>query len=103
MRVCVRLSAIALLCGAAFGQPAEKPKFEVADVHGSPRTSQPVARGPFYMSGRYELRFATMLDMIRTAYGIDPERVAGGPAWLELDRFDVFAKAPEKSNPETRK
>ena len=60
-------------------------------------------RGPFYMSGRYELRFATMLDMVRLAYGVDPERVSAGPSWLELDRFDVFAKTPEKSTAESRK
>jgi uncharacterized protein (TIGR03435 family) len=92
-----------ILCGQAFGQSAEKPEFDVAEVRSSPRTSQPFARGPFYTSGRYELRFATMLDMIRIAYGIDPERVSGGPNWLEIDRFDVFAKTPEKSSAESRR
>jgi uncharacterized protein (TIGR03435 family) len=103
MRVFVWVSAGALLCGSAFGQAAEKPQFEVADVHSSPKTSLPVTRGPFYSSGRFELRFATMLDLIRLAYGVDPERVSGGPPWLEMDRFDVFAKTPEKSTAESRK
>jgi len=44
-----------------------------------------------------------MLDMIRMAYGVDPETVSGGPNWLEMDRFDVFAKTPPKSNAESRK
>jgi uncharacterized protein (TIGR03435 family) len=44
-----------------------------------------------------------MLDMIRMAYGVDPERVSGGPNWLEMDRFDVFAKTPEKSSAESRR
>ena len=79
MRVCARLSGIILLCASAYGQSAEKPQFEVADVHVSQATSQPVVRGPFFMSRRYELRFATMLDMIRIAYGVDPETVSGGP------------------------
>jgi uncharacterized protein (TIGR03435 family) len=103
MRICTCFSAMAILCGQAFSQSAEKPRFEVAEVRNSPRTSQPVARGPFYTSGRYELRFATMLDMIRMAYGVDPERVSGGPIWLEMDRFDVFAKTPEKSSAESRR
>jgi uncharacterized protein (TIGR03435 family) len=103
MRVCTCLSALTLLCGSAFAQSAEKPQFEIVDVHSSPKTSQPVVRGPFFTSGRYELRFATMLDMIRMAYGVDPERVSGGPSWLEMDRFDVFAKTPEKSTAESRK
>jgi uncharacterized protein (TIGR03435 family) len=77
-------------------------KFEVADIHTSPRANPPVVRGPFFSSGRYELRFATMLDMIRIAYNVDPERVSGGPSWLEMDRFDVFAKIPPASNAEAR-
>jgi uncharacterized protein (TIGR03435 family) len=91
--------------GTALGQtPSESTlKFEVADVHNSPRTTQPVAQGPFYAGGRYELRFATMLDLIRTAYGVEPEKVVGGPSWLELDRFDVIAIAPAGSTAESRR
>jgi uncharacterized protein (TIGR03435 family) len=93
------------LSGAAFGQTVNEatPRFEVTDVHASPRTAQPFVRGPFYNGGRYELRFATMLDLIRTAYGLDPEKIVGGPTWLEMDRFDIFAKAPNGSTAESRK
>jgi uncharacterized protein (TIGR03435 family) len=98
------LNLLGLVSVAAFSQSAETAaKFELADVHASPHTTQPLVRGPFYTSGRYELRFATMLDLIRIAYGVDPEKVSGGPSWLEMDRFDVFAKAPESSNNEFRK
>jgi uncharacterized protein (TIGR03435 family) len=102
-RLTLCISAVTFLCAAAFGQTGEKPAFPVADIHSSPRTTQPVVRGPFYTAGRYELRFATMLDMIRIAYAVDPERVSGGPNWLELDRFDVFAKTPERMNAEGRR
>jgi len=44
-----------------------------------------------------------MLDLIRTAYNVDPEKVSGGPTWLEMDRFDVFAKIPAASNAESRR
>jgi uncharacterized protein (TIGR03435 family) len=103
MRVGICFIAVTILCGRVFSQPAEKPRFDLAEVRTSPRTSVLVAKGPFYTSGRYELRFATMVDMIRLAYGVDPERVSGGPSWLEMDRFDVFAKTPEKSTAESRK
>src|SRR5256885_647124 len=103
-RACACLNLLGLLSVAAFSQPAETAaKFELADVHPSPHTTLPQVRGPFYTSGRYELRFATMLDLIRIAYGVDPEKISGGPTWLEMDRFDVFAKAPENSNNESRK
>jgi uncharacterized protein (TIGR03435 family) len=104
MRLYLALSLTALLSGAAFGQTAETaPKFEVADVHASPRSTQPAVRGPFFSSGRYELRFATMVDLISMAYNVDPERVSGGPNWLELDRFDVFAKIAAGSTAESRR
>jgi uncharacterized protein (TIGR03435 family) len=51
-------------------------------------------QGGAVRSGRYELRQATMVDLIATAYGVNPDTVFGGPAWLELDRFDVIAKVP---------
>ncbi len=104
LRVCQCLSLAAFLPGAILGQPAgELPRFEVADVHTSARTSTPLVRGPFYSTGRYEMRFATMLDLVRVAYGVEPERVFGGPSWLEMDRFDVLAKVPAGSTPESRR
>ena len=99
------VSFTALLCSAALGQTISETtaRFEVADIHSSPHTTQPFVRGPFYNGGRYELRFATMLDLIRTAYGVDPEKIVGGPNWLEMDRFDVFAKASGASTAESRR
>jgi uncharacterized protein (TIGR03435 family) len=57
---------------------------------------QTVLRG-----GRYELLNATMVDLIRTAYGVPAEKVVGGPNWLEYDRFDVIAKAASNTPQET--
>jgi uncharacterized protein (TIGR03435 family) len=53
--------------------------------------------------GRYELRNATMVDLIRTAHTVDADKVLGGPNWLEFDRFDVIAKVPSKTSQETLK
>jgi len=44
-----------------------------------------------------------MLDLIRTAYNVDPEKISGGPSWIEMDRFDVFAKIPAASTVESRR
>jgi uncharacterized protein (TIGR03435 family) len=60
-------------------------------------------RDPAIHHGRYEIRYATMVDLIRTAYGIDAERVLGGPNWLENDLFDVNAKVPAGTTAETAK
>ena len=45
--------------------------------------------GGVLRGGRYDLRDATMLDLITTAYGVDADSVLGGPSWLEVTRFDV--------------
>ncbi|HEY1753783.1 MAG TPA: TIGR03435 family protein [Bryobacteraceae bacterium] len=97
----------ALISGAAFGQaptPAEAPPtFEIADVHVSPHTLTPNMRGGYVRAGRYEILTATMLDLIRTAYSVDPDKVLGGPSWLDSDRFDVIAKAPANTSPDAAK
>ena len=98
-RAVAAVSLAALMFLAAFGQSAQS-AFEVADVHATPRITTLVMRSVF-RGGRYELRNANMVDLIRTAYGIDAENVVDGPTWLEFDRFDVIAKAPPNTSSET--
>jgi|ERR1017187_331460 uncharacterized protein (TIGR03435 family) len=88
----------------AFGHAANlTPKFEIVDVHGSAHTASPSSPSGVFRSGRYVLRQATMLDLIAVAYGVENDKVLGGPSWLENDRFDVIAKAPPATSPETIK
>jgi len=94
----------ALLTFVAFGQPAER--FEAADVHVSPHSDNNFnlfMRGPQTRAGRYEIKTATMVDLIGAAYGVDGDKVFGGPNWLEMDRFDVTAKLPPGSTPAGQK
>lgn len=53
--------------------------------------------------GRYEIKTATMVDLIRTAYGFDPDKILGGPNWLEMNRYDIIAKLPPESTPDSQK
>jgi len=94
-----------LAVAAAFGQSGESAlKFEAADIHPSPAVApgngNQGMRGGFYRGGRYEVRSATMVDLIRTAYAVDADKVTGGPAWMDKDQFDIIAKAPADSTPE---
>src|SRR5262245_6756855 len=88
---CACLTAV--LAIVAFGQ--NDAVFEIADIHTSPRSNTTVMRTST-RPGRYELHNATMLDLIRTAYSFDADKVVGGPNWLEYDRFDVIAKTTAK-------
>ncbi len=105
MRAFALLVFIRLLSSTAFGQLAltvSTPAFETADVHASGHTTNPnpFMTGGVLRGGRYDLRRATMVDLIRIAYGVDPDSVLGGPSWLETDRFDVVAKVPPETSPE---
>ena len=76
-----------------------RPTFDIADIQVSTRQNPGLSRG-ILRGTRYELRNATMVDLIRIAYNVQPERVIGGPSWLEWNRFDVAALAPEGTTPE---
>jgi uncharacterized protein (TIGR03435 family) len=92
--------------GLAYGQTPEKlPSFEAADVHASPKNPNPnvPSLGGFARGGRYQFRNATMLDLIANAYGVEGEKVTGGPFWLETDHFDILAKAPTSVTPANTK
>jgi uncharacterized protein (TIGR03435 family) len=102
MRAFAGIGFVALLSGGAFAQSASSPPtFDIADVHASARSTNPFVSGGVLRGGRYELRKATMVDLIRNAYNVDPDKVIGGPSWLETDRFDVIALAPSSTSPET--
>ncbi len=102
-RACIGFAVFlsTLACSLLSGQSTEVHQTAViADVHPSAPNTIPEMRKRF-LHGRYELRNATMLDLIRTAWDVDADNVAGGPEWLGLDRFDVIVSAPAGSSPKT--
>lgn len=104
MKSVLTLLAIATLSSPVFAQSAQStPKFAAADISLRARTgttNQPTMTGGVLRGGRYDLRNATMLDLIATAYSVgDTDLITGGPSWLERQRFDIAAKAPEGTSP----
>jgi uncharacterized protein (TIGR03435 family) len=108
-RVLIRVLTHALSCAflaavfsaAAFCQTA--PHFVAADVHTGVRTTPPIPKGGFYRGYRYELHNATLIDLVRIAYGVDPDKVLGGPAWARNDVYDIIASAPPDTTPDSLK
>jgi uncharacterized protein (TIGR03435 family) len=98
VRTILRITASAFAACAAFGQTAgSSPRFEAADVRPSHSIIQ-AARGPFMSGARYDLRTATMVDLIVKAYDVTADKVLEGPSWLEYDRFDISARIPPKTS-----
>ncbi|HUK30009.1 MAG TPA: TIGR03435 family protein, partial [Candidatus Acidoferrum sp.] len=103
-RVVAGISFLALFCIAVFGQsPATPVAFDVVDIHASAPSQFPFFQEGVLRGDRYILRDATLVDLIATAYGVPNEKVVGGPSWLDTDHFDVIAKAPPTTTPETIK
>jgi uncharacterized protein (TIGR03435 family) len=103
-RALAGLSFLVLFSIAGFGQsPAALVAFDVADIHKSAPSQFPFFQDGVLRGDRYVLRDATLVDLIATAYGVGNEKVVGGPSWLDTDRFDVIAKAPPTTTPETIK
>jgi len=115
-RALVCLACATLLCSPTFAQSANTapattpvsdttpaaplPTFQLADIHVSPHSNTPQIRGGTLHGDRYTTSQATMTNLIARSYNVESSNVLGGPAWLDLDRFDVTAQAPRTTSPD---
>jgi uncharacterized protein (TIGR03435 family) len=102
MRRILTALGIAVGLSCVIAAQSAPPAFDAADVQLRPRSPNPnpIMTGGVVRSGRYDLRYATMLDLISKAYNLPAESVLGGPSWLEWDRFDIAAKAADGTSQE---
>jgi uncharacterized protein (TIGR03435 family) len=81
------------LTAAAYGQSAPQ-RFEVASIKPSSAESS-ASSGIKTGHGRVDAHNVTVKRCIIGAYSIGPQQVAGGPDWLDSDRFEILAKADQ--------
>lgn len=85
--------AILIIAPAISGQ-----SFEVASI--KPHAGEViVSMDPMLRGNRVTGTASTLLDMVTSAYDVRHDQVAGGPAWIKVDRFDVEAKVPGDAIP----
>ncbi|HVW10440.1 MAG TPA: TIGR03435 family protein, partial [Bryobacteraceae bacterium] len=83
---------------------AAQPKFGMADVQVSKTSHFAVQSfGGVLRGGKYVNRDATMLALIKDAYGVSDDSIAGGPGWLSSDLFNIVAKVPDGTTQATAK
>jgi uncharacterized protein (TIGR03435 family) len=70
---------------------AQQPAFEVASIHPS-RSSERSAIVP-YPNGRFTATNTTARSLILRAYGLVDAQLVGGPPWLDVERYDIDARA----------
>jgi uncharacterized protein (TIGR03435 family) len=84
-------------CGAILpAQNAPGPRFEVASV--KPSLADPGSSGITTRRGSLKANNVTLQRCIIGAYGIGPHQIAGGPPWLDSDRFEIDARADASVN-----
>jgi uncharacterized protein (TIGR03435 family) len=92
----MRLLACLFLAGSALAQTAPPPAFEVASV----KINEPFLgrdnrwRGQIQTApGSLTMRRVTWLTMLTWAWQIHVPQIVGGPSWLEIETYDIVAKA----------
>lgn len=89
------LAALALLTSSVRALPEQAPSvppFDVVSI--KPSTAQNDQTASFVQPGaRYTAINVTLRMLVKTAYGVHDDQIAGGPSWIETERFDITAKA----------
>src|SRR5688572_5488498 len=88
----VAVLMLALEAAVSLAQTPDAPAFDVVSVRpnvsGDEKTASYVQPG-----GRYNAENMTLRMLMKTAYGVHDDQIAGGPGWIETERFDIVAKA----------
>lgn len=81
------------------GETAAPTEFDVAGIKPSKPDDQ-VRLIQNMPGGRLNVKGMTLKVIISFARDVIAEQIVGGPKWLDSDRFDIVAKAPESDPPE---
>ncbi len=93
MRISSFLTLVVCLPAALFGQG------DLAAIYPATEMRYPSAKAGMH-GNQLQIQSATIVDLITDAYGVQAERVFGGPNWLALDRFDVIVRVPGNATPQ---
>jgi uncharacterized protein (TIGR03435 family) len=96
----MRLSfAAACLLVVASAAQETRAVFEVASIKPNDSNSG-VSNGGRLAGERFTSTNVTIVQLLRTAYGVQEFQIQGGPGWIGIDRFDITANMPSGSRPD---
>ena len=78
---------------------AQAPAFEVASVKPNTSAEQGGSFGG-RPGGQIVVRNNTLRNIIRNTYRVQNFQIVGGPDWINTERFDIMAKAPDGTTQE---
>lgn len=82
----------------AAGRESALPSFDVVSVKTN-RSNSPNQSMRLLPGGRAVVTNTPLQRLILAAYELLPQQLAGGPGWVDSDRFDVVAQASEEFEP----
>ena len=94
----MRVMAVVLAAAAAAHAQNALPAFEVASIKAN-RSGTTIANAGRMSGDRFTASNATVIQLIRSAYGVQEFQIAGQPGWTGIDRFDITANMPSGSKP----
>ena len=97
----MRALLIAAFLSIATPVPAQNasPAFEVASV--KPNDSgTTIANAGRVIGERFTATNVTVVQLLRSAYGVQEYQITGQPGWAGIDRFDITANLPSGAKPD---
>jgi uncharacterized protein (TIGR03435 family) len=95
-----RLRALVVILAASGARAQDRPAtpvFEVAAI--KPHNPADAGGGFSFQHGRLSISNTWVRLLITSAYGVKDFQISGGPNWIDSERFDVLAQAPNNSDP----
>ncbi len=83
---------VSVFCCAAFAQTATAPAFDLASI--KPSNAQFGSYLRYLPGGRFS-GMTWIKQLIQAAYDVADYQVAGGPGWMNSDRYEIEAKAAD--------
>jgi len=97
-RLLVALLSTAVAAAPAAAQTDTRPAFAVATIKKN-TSGDDARRMRLQPGGRIVVTNQPLRQLITFAYGLQPQQLAGGPSWLDSDRFDITAQAEGNISP----
>ena len=89
---CKALRRLAIVASIALLNAQTPDQFEVAVIRPSIAPATSGTSFNTFAGGRLKISNEPIKLLIRTAFQIQNAQIAGGPAWLDTDRYDIEAK-----------
>lgn len=97
IRHAVVLAVVTCAVAASSAQaPVDLPRFEVASV--KPNVSTGAGQSGRSFRGSVTLINMPLRLIVANAFAMRPANVLGGPDWIDSERFDINARAPENAS-----